>query len=487
MNRRLADLDVPVRCGHRFFTVSCHEDEESYVIFALPFSLSAFKQICKTSFSRGRIEMKPFQKLRLDGLVGGIAVVLALVFSVLLIPEGAYAKKAGNGKTTGTVAKSASLGGNDERVRFVVDLSKKVKFKIFTLDAPYRVIVDLPEVKFKFHPAQGRKGKGLVSAYRSGLFAPGKSRIVIDVKQPVAIEKAYVVEPKGKRPARLVIDLVKTTKTQFFETLRKRRQQESAAGRNKPPTAKKWINPDSAAPEDDALPVVIIDPGHGGIDPGAIGAKGTLEKDVVLKFSKILRKKLQDAKKYTVRMTRDKDIYIPLHDRVRIGRKYQGSLFLSIHADSISKRRRNRNNIRGASIYMLSKSASDEEADALAKMENRSDIIAGEELPEVEDPVTDILIDLAQRETNKLSSLFANLQIKQMRGIVRMHGYYVRSAGFRVLKAPDVPSVLIELGYLSSVHDEKQLNSDEWLDKTATVIAKAVHNYFKERVGYGPF
>ena len=186
-------------------------------------------------------------------------------------------------------------------------------------------------------------------------------------------------------------------------------------------------------------------------------------------------------------MTRDIDTYIALHDRVKYGRHKGGSLFISIHADSISRKRRKRNLVRGASIYILSDKASDKEARALAALENRSDIIAGVELPESENPVSNILIDLAQRETNALSAMFAKLQLKQMRGVVRMHGNRTRSAGFRVLKAPDTPSVLLELGYLSSIYDEKNLKSLKWQKKMAKAIMKSIKTYFNQRVARNPY
>ena len=397
-------------------------------------------------------------------LAGGLLVLLVLVCFLLASPVQA--------KTT--IAKSASLGGNEKQATFETILSKKVPIKVFTLDKPYRVVIDLPEVKFKFPAGLGRKGKGMVSAYRYGLFAKGKSRIVIDVKVPVLIKKAYVTTPTSGKPARMIIKLARTTEAKFALSLSKRYLMQdlepdkpAAVVKSAPPVvpAKQAPKPQNGGPG--SRHVIIIDAGHGGVDPGAIGSKGTLEKNVVLAFSKILRKELLATGRYKVEMTRDIDTYIPLHERVKIGRNKGGSLFISIHADSISKRRRRRNRVRGASIYILSDKASDKEAKALAALENRSDIIAGVELPESANPVSNILIDLAQRETNALSAMFAKIQLKNMRGTVKLHGYKTRSAGFRVLKAPDTPSVLLELGYLSSIHDEKNLKSVKWQKKMA--------------------
>ncbi len=415
-------------------------------------------------------------------------ILMGTPTSVLAKPTTAKTTVAKTTVAQTTVAKSARLGGDANRITFAVNLSKKVAIKVFTLGKPYRVIIDLPEVKFQFPSGLGRKGKGLVSAYRYGLFAPGKSRIVIDVKHPVLVTKAQVFAANGDKPAHMEIVLVKTSPDKFALSLAKRNLIKGPSPKktetNKPLAKKK---PKIATPKEDPRPMIVIDPGHGGVDPGAIGSKGTLEKKIVLMFSKRLRKQLLATGLYRVAMTRDIDTYIPLHDRVKIGRRNKASLFISIHADSISRKRRRRNKVRGASIYILSDKASDAEAKALAALENRSDIIAGVELPESENPVTNILIDLAQRETNELSYMFAKLQLKQMRGTVKIHGYRTRSAGFRVLKAPDTPSVLLELGYLSSIHDEKNLKSPKWQKKMGNVLLKSIAAYFTQQVAVNPY
>ena len=403
-----------------------------------------------------------------------------------------------------TIAKSARLGGDTKKMTFVVILSKKVPIKVFTLSKPYRVVIDLPEVKFQFPPGLGRKGKGMVSAYRYGLFAKGKSRIVIDVKHPILVTKARVFAATGGEPARMEIELVKTTKTKFKLSLSQRiltknEDQKKAATKKQEPkkskpdkepvkkTSPKEAKTPKPVQDNDFRPMIVIDPGHGGVDPGAIGSKGTLEKDIVLKFSKVLKKQLLATGLYRVSLTRDIDTYIPLHGRVKIGRSKGAALFISIHADSVSRKRRRRNRVRGASIYILSDRASDVEAKALAAQENRSDIIAGVELPETENPVTSILIDLAQRETNELSHMFAKLQLKHMRGTVKLHGYRTRSAGFRVLKAPDTPSILLELGYLSSIYDERNLKSLKWQKTMAGVLLKSIEAFFTQQVAVNPY
>jgi N-acetylmuramoyl-L-alanine amidase len=387
-------------------------------------------------------------------------------------------------KEARTIAKGARLGGDESRTEFVAELSRKVAVEVFTLGNPYRVIVDLPEVQFKFPAGEGRSGKGLVTAYRFGTFAPGKSRIVIDVKAPVQVETAAVEDARDGQPVRLVVSLTKTGEAEFQKTLAARRAKEASSAVAQPAAVE--APQDKSADRKDPRPLIVLDAGHGGIDSGAIGNGGTLEKDVVLAFSKLLKGKIEVGGRFRVKLTREIDTYIPLHERVRISRAAGADLFISIHADSLPRRKR-RMQVRGASVYVLSERASDEEAQELASSENRADIIAGVELPDSEDPVTGILIDLAQRETNGLSALFGQLQIKQMKGVVPMHGDFTRSAGFRVLKAPDVPSVLIELGYISSPHDEKSLTSDKWLDSAADTVQKSVASFFSTRIARNPF
>ena len=216
----------------------------------------------------------------------------------------------------------------------------------------------------------------------------------------------------------------------------------------------------------------MIDAGHGGVDPGASGRKAR-EKTVTLAFSKELARQLRNSGKYEVYLTRSRDIYIPLRQRVNVARKHQADLFISIHADAIKRK-----NVRGMSIYTLSETASDKEAAALARKENRSDIIVGIDFDDQPPEVADILIDLAQRETKNLSVKFANLVVKNARGSTRLLERTHRFAGFRVLKAPDVPSVLIELGFLTNRSDEKQLLSASWRRKIAKSLVKSVDGFF---------
>lgn len=412
--------------------------------------------------------------------ISSAALLAAGVFCLVTLAGGTPALAAG------TVAKDARLGGDRLRTRFVTDLSKPVTFKVFTLAEPYRVIIDLPDVKFQLPAGLGRKGRGLVTAYRFGLIGPGRARIVIDVNAPVLVDKSFVLKPQGRQPARLVIDLIRTDRKTFLAGLRKRRSRQAAATRKPGAAAPAVVPPSAKAPRGrGAKPVIVVDPGHGGVDPGAVSKSGVSEKKIVFSFAKTLHKVLRATGRYKVVLTRRIDTYVPLRERVAIARKASGDLFISIHADSLPRRRAN--GVTGATVYTLSEKASDNEAKALAAKENRSDIIAGVDLPTKSDEVTSILIDLAQRETKNLSIVFTDTMLASLRGTTRLNSKPHRFAGFAVLKAPDVPSVLVELGYLSNRADEKLLVSRAWRKKVAVAVAKAIDSYFSKRVARVPF
>jgi N-acetylmuramoyl-L-alanine amidase len=382
------------------------------------------------------------------------------------------------------VAKDARIGGDLSRTRFVADLSDAVDFRVFALADPYRVIVDLPEVKFLMPSGIGAKGKGLVSAFRYGLFAAGKSRIVIDVVEPVLIEKAFVRKAENGQPARLVIDMVRTSKEEFDKQASRQAAHQSLM----PHPFQTQTEPfDKAAPDaaKKNKSVIVIDPGHGGVDPGAISAGGLYEKNIVFAFAQVLKAKLEATGRFRVVMTRDEDIYVPLPDRVARARAEQADLLLSIHADALNTKhpllgaKVAATEVRGASIYTLSEEASDDLAKAIAANENHVDVLAGVELPGApDDDLANILMDLMHRETKNLSVSFAKLLLANLKGTIEFTGRPHRFANFRVLKAEDVPSVLLELGYLSHTEDERALTSDEWRSKVADAIVESVKAFF---------
>ncbi len=366
------------------------------------------------------------------------------------------------------VARDARVAGDEIRTRFVMDLSSPIEFALSTLADPYRVIVDLPETQFQIPPDAGQAGRGLVSAWRFGLFAPGKSRIVLDADGPVSVDKAFVLPPVEDQPARLVLDLVKTTREAFLASAVRPSVARAAKPKEDRATATRRSN----------RPVIVLDPGHGGIDNGAVGVSGALEKAVVLDFASLLRKKLLEKGRYEIHLTRETDTFIPLGERVEVARGLKADLFISIHADSV---RLGRDDVRGASVYTLSERASDAVAAALAERENRSDVIAGIDLKDEPNDVTDILVDLARRETKNFSIFFARTLVDEFKSAGKVIKNPQRSAGFRVLRAHDMPSVLVELGYLSNKLDEQLLTSEEWRERMATAIAQAVDRFFEPR------
>jgi N-acetylmuramoyl-L-alanine amidase len=365
------------------------------------------------------------------------------------------------------VATDARLGGDDAQTRFVMDLDRKIDVHAFTLADPYRVVLDIPQVTFELPARAGETGRGLIKAFRFGVVMPGGSRIVLDVGKPVRIDKAFVMDATPGVPARLVIDLVATDRDSF---MRKMTADEKAARADMPPPAAQ-----PPAKSTDPRPLVVLDPGHGGIDTGTKSTGGVLEKDIVLDFAGRLRDRIEKFGKYRVLLTRSDDTFIPLADRVRIARDAGASLFVSIHADSLPRRE---GEAQGATVYTLSDTATDSASARLAEEENRADVIAGVDLKAEPDDVAGILIDLAQRETKTFSVQFAHRLVGELKSVTRLHKEPVKSAGFRVLRAPDVPSVLVELGYVSDKQDLQSLLSDAWRDHTADSMAQAIDGYF---------
>jgi N-acetylmuramoyl-L-alanine amidase len=403
-----------------------------------------------------------------------VASSFAIALGALIGPPIIAVKAASNP----AVANDARVAGDRERTRFIADLSKKVDVHVFALGNPYRVIVDAPDVNFQMPDGIGKEKRGLVTAYRYGLFAPGKARIVIDVAGPFLIDKAFVLEPRDDQPARLVVDLVPTDEKTFLAKLKETKSPEAET--TPPPPI-----PPAVSRPPDAKPVVVLDPGHGGVDPGTSSAAGITEKEVVLTFARTLKAKLDVTGRYEVYLTRDDDTFLPLRERAEFAQKKGAGLFLSIHADYFPNKV---DKATGATVYTLSEQASDDEARALAAKENFSDALAGIELPSDSDEVlANILIDLAQRETQNRSVVFARSIVGELASKSTLHTKRLRSAGFRVLKAPDVPSVLLELGFLSNPDDEQRLTSEAWRDRTAEAVAEAIDGYFAKRVARNPF
>lgn len=368
---------------------------------------------------------------------------------------------------------SARIGEHTDRTRLVLELSDPVQLHVFSLANPDRVVIDMPEVIWKLGAPPRPSGHGAIKSYRYGRFRADTSRMVLDLNHPVRVADTLVIPPSNGFGYRVVIDLFPTGRAQFdakagWPAALKKSDAERlaaliAAAQKPPPPAKGGKRPK----------IVVIDPGHGGLDPGTTGVNGLQEKDLVLaeglRLAKVLR-----ARGYDVHMTRDDDTFIPLRQRVAIARADKADLMISLHADSNPD-----SSVTGLSIYTLSDGRSDREAAALARRENQSDIIAGVDLSGDNNPVAPILIDLAQRDTINKSSRFATTALARLRqstDILAQRPH--RSASLAVLVAPDVPAVLIELGYLSNRSDAAQMNTSAWRARVADAIADAVDQYF---------
>jgi N-acetylmuramoyl-L-alanine amidase len=370
------------------------------------------------------------------------------------------------------VATEVRVGGDAKQTRFVMDFDRKIDIATFTLADPYRVVVDLPQVVFKLPEHTGEHGRGLVKAFRYGLIMRGGSRIVLDVTGPVRVNKAFTLAPADGQPAKLVLDLTATDRESFLRNI----EVQNHATPHIPVQSSVSVS----GSDKDPRPLIVLDPGHGGIDSGTESYNGKVdEKDVVLAFGLELRKLLEKTGKYRVAMTRTDDTYVPLQERVRFARQHHASLFISIHADSVP---RSEGLAEGASVYTLSAHASDAEAATLADKENKSDVIAGVDLSTEPDDVANILIDLAQRETKTFSVQFAQTLVNDIKPVAPLHVHPVKAAGFIVLKDPDVPSVLVELGYMTTPSDLRHLVSPEWRAQTAKAMVQAIDDFFSRRL-----
>jgi N-acetylmuramoyl-L-alanine amidase len=372
------------------------------------------------------------------------------------------------------VASSAGLEQGADQATLTFELSEPIQSTAFVLADPDRVIVDLPQINFALDPEIGkpanleRRKNGLVASFRYGQLEPGRSRIVIDLAAPAKVLRAGCDNKgDGDGKTRLVVELSRTDKVSFRSAVQAARARLAELAQTKKPIEREPAS---------ALPVIVLDPGHGGIDRGA-RARGVVEKEVVLEFAKALAAKLEATGHFKIVLTREEDSFLSLSERVRIGRERNAALFMSIHADTLSRAAK----VAGATIYTLSDRASDREAARVAAKENQSDIVAGLDPSEDNDEVAGILFDLTRRETRAYSHMFAHTLVNYWRVAERLNKNPRRSAGFLVLKAPDVPSVLLELGYLSNSADSLALNSPEWRDRAAAQVAQAIEAFFASR------
>ncbi len=472
----------------------------------------------------------------------GIPAAVAAGLWAALAPDFAWAQAK-------PLVNEVRVADSGDKTRIVLSLDRAVAFTAFPLADPYRVVIDLPEVGWQLPPRPLPANIGLMEKLRYGLFQPGTTRVVLDMKGPIAIAKAFWLEADAAGRHRLVVDIAATGRDAMIAGLRqgavavdagaggdapRTAPRDNAGARmgalTPPPAPAQSVAPASmpsasmppspkAAPtvpvaaEDDAgrdgrivggpgaaalaisaepaaapfgappakpqsrrprgKRIVVIDPGHGGPDPGTIGASGTYEKHITLAMAKEMKEHLEKTGRYKVLLTRDRDVFLRLRDRVAVAREAGADLFISVHADSMPDK-----TARGPSIYTLSEKASDREAADLADKENKADVIAGLDLSHETPEVSTILIDLAQRETMNRSAQFAAGLIGEVRKETAVLRNTHRFAGFAVLKAPDVPSVLVELGFLSNKAEERDLSSRKHRAKLAQAAVRATDRFF---------
>ena len=366
-------------------------------------------------------------------------------------------------------------------MRIVFEADSKPEYQAFLLSEPKRLVVDVYNMNVK-QTLQSDKNN-LIKQTRIGKLDGNDKRIVFDLQKPAFIKKAFVLAPQGNAKWRFVVDVALCSERDFNAKVGTRYAFSSegvgsAQKKTKTKTASSnswFFSPDSSKKSAPRKKIVVLDPGHGGKDPGAIGAYGkTYEKNITLAMGKEL-KAILEKRGYKVYLTRSTDIFIPLRQRVKIAQRYKADLFMSIHADSAVNRK-----AKGLSVYTLSETASDKEAAALAERENKVDIIGGVDFSENSKEINDILISLSQTDSRNKSSKFAAYMVGEMQKTVQIVSNTHRFAGFAVLKAPDIPSALLEMGYLSNRQEESLLKQRNYRQKLAKSVSSAIDKYFND-------
>jgi len=388
-----------------------------------------------------------------------------------------------------------------ERARLIIDLSASAEYGIASLDGPERIAVDLKAAGAASVAPQAVAGNGIVASFTTAMTADGEARAELTLNQPAVVQQAYMLDPVADQPAQLIVDLIGTTELDFKARVAADLASSislttpgvsseepvpapnaASTSSSEAPAAASPEPPSSSSPvaaelptDPGSRPLVVIDPGHGGIDNGASAPSGIHEKDITLAFALQLRDLLVKSGHFDVALTRDDDTYLTLNERVDLARQNKADLFISLHADTFQQA-----DIRGASIYTRDENATDILDKVLADGENRADVVSGY-VPKDEKPaVVDILVDLMRRQARQQAYLAAEEIVKAMEPSVALRRFPVRQADFFVLQAPDVPSMLIELGFMSNPADIANLEDNDWRNKVVGAIANGVDAYFKD-------
>jgi N-acetylmuramoyl-L-alanine amidase len=362
------------------------------------------------------------------------------------------------------------VSATPERARLVIDLAAKTEFALVSLSDPDRLAIDVRAATFSVPEPSGKPaGEGnMITEYLVEQAAPDRVRTMLTLSAPAQVQQAYVLDPFEGQPARLVVDVIPATAEEFAANVAR-----DAAASAAPPVADVSTPAGGSELPIATRPLVVIDPGHGGIDSGAETTNGIKEKDIVLAFALRLQELLVASGRFDVALTREDDTFLRLEERVALARTNKADLFISVHADSFQQAE-----IRGASVYTRDENATDVLDKVLADKENKTEVIAGFAMPQMAPEVVDILLDLMRREMRHQSFIAAQAIVHQLEPSVELRRFPVRQADFFVLQAPDVPSVLLELGFLSNADDMANLLRGEWQDRTADALARGISSYF---------
>ncbi len=416
---------------------------------------------------------------------GALAVVFALFFTGLA-PHYASAQD------DLPSVEAARVSTTPERARLIIDLSAVTEFAVASITDPNRIAVDVRAGSVPTIATQPVAGEGIVASFTTTIASDDRVRVELMLTTPARVQQAYLLDAVGDQPARLVVDLVTTTQEDF--AARAAADLANSIDRTVPDAVTAPAEPSSpsseaapsseasaeapaaavvAAPAGESRPLIVLDPGHGGIDNGASSPSGIHEKDITLAFSLELRDALVATGKFDVALTRTDDTYLTLNERVDLARQNKADLLISLHADTFQQE-----DIRGASIYTRDERAADILDKVLTEGETYADIVAGYAPTDAKPAVVDILVDLMRRQVRQQAYLAAGDIVKAMEPSVTLRRFPVRQADFFVLQAPDIPSMLIELGFMSNSADIKNLESDKWRDKVVAAIATGVEGYF---------
>ena len=396
---------------------------------------------------------------------------------ILYLVLGFFVFPAFAGSKTPTVTDLKMMRNPNGQTRLVLDVTAAVPYRSFVLGNPARVVIDLPRMNWAAPLNKGDRNR-TVKSYKMGAFEKDTLRLVLLLNRPAVIASQARIAPETGKNWQYVFDLQPVDPVRFQQAINKiNNGGEDTPQPLSPSSAQATAKTTQSIAATVKKPLIVIDAGHGGVDPGALATNGTYEKIITLATAKELGRLLEASGKYRVKLTRDRDIYIKLPERVRIARAASADLFVSLHADTIA-----RPNVQGASVYTLSETASDAETAKLAERENAVDSLVNVNVGDVDADVADILIDLVTRDTMNQSKVLAETVVQTFKqsGIHTLPILPHRSAGFAVLKSPDIPSILIEMGYLSNKEEADNLANDVYRKKLAAAVAKIVERYFNE-------